>query len=63
MKSKKFSSKAVPGFIKSVQGLIQALGLNRSEEELLKDYGMLGVHNIRAVKQSLLAIKKEVISV
>ncbi len=47
---------AVPGLIKAIQGMMQALALNRPEEELLKDYGMLGIHNIRAVNKSLGAI-------
>ena len=47
----------VPALIKDIQGMMQALALNRPEEEILKDYGMLGIHNIRAVKDSLEALK------
>ncbi len=47
----------VPALIKDIQGMMQALALSRPEEELLKDYGMLGIHNIRAVKDSLDALK------
>ena len=54
----KFDLRALPGLVKTVQGMIGALALNRSEEDLIKDYGMLGIYNIRAVKESLTAIVK-----
>ncbi len=54
----KFDLRALPGLVKTVQGMISALALNRSEEDLIEDYGMLGIYNIRAVKESLTAIVK-----
>ena len=54
----KFDLRALPGLVKTVQGMISALALNRSEEDLIEDYGMVGIYNIRAVKESLTAIVK-----
>lgn len=49
--------RVVPGLIKGIHGMMQALDLNKPEEDLLIDYGMLGIHNIRTVKESLSALK------